>query len=254
MLPHSYPPLLDKIKVQYTKLLADNLVGIYVHGSIALDCFNPKKSDIDYIVVVNEPLTHGKKQELIAATVLLNYKAPKKGIEMSVVQKKHCQQFVYPTPFDLHFSKMHLKLWQDYPALYLEQMTGVDADLAAHFTIINHCGIVLCGEEIGRVFSTIDSAFYFDSIKSDVRDSKNNILADPVYTVLNLCRVLAYKESGGILSKCNGGEWGMANLPHEYHSLIKSAIRNYLSDSNGNIVPNKDVAMQFCDFMLEQIF
>ena len=29
-----------------------NLTGVYLHGSLAMGCFNPKKSDIDLLVVV----------------------------------------------------------------------------------------------------------------------------------------------------------------------------------------------------------
>ena len=31
-----------------------------------------------------------------------------KGIEMSIVTKTVCNPFVYPTPFELHFSAMHI--------------------------------------------------------------------------------------------------------------------------------------------------
>lgn len=40
--------ILQKIKTSYQEILADKLVGIYVHGSIAFQCFNWKKSDIDF--------------------------------------------------------------------------------------------------------------------------------------------------------------------------------------------------------------
>ena len=40
--------------VERTKaILQDNLVGVYLHGSAVMGCFNPDKSDIDLIVVVN---------------------------------------------------------------------------------------------------------------------------------------------------------------------------------------------------------
>ena len=34
------------------EILGENLVGIYLHGSAAMGCFNDKKSDIDLLVVV----------------------------------------------------------------------------------------------------------------------------------------------------------------------------------------------------------
>lgn len=43
-----YQEILRKIATAYTKILQDNLAGIYVHGSIAFGCFHWSKSDIDF--------------------------------------------------------------------------------------------------------------------------------------------------------------------------------------------------------------
>ena len=34
-------------------ILGENLVGVYLHGSAVMGCFNPAKSDLDFIVVAN---------------------------------------------------------------------------------------------------------------------------------------------------------------------------------------------------------
>ena len=44
----------QKFVEQSLKILAENLVGIYLHGSAVMGCFNSKKSDIDLLVVVKE--------------------------------------------------------------------------------------------------------------------------------------------------------------------------------------------------------
>ena len=254
MQSQNFDLILASIQEKYTALLSDNLVGIYVHGSIAFQCFRWEKSDIDYLVVIKKPLCLDEKQALMEATVSISKKAPKKGLEMSVVQKKYCEDFVYPTPYELHFSNRYLKWWQDNPTEYCEKMNGSDPDWAAHFTIIKHTGIALCGEEISRVFSKVDENYYLDSIKADIKDAKDSIFMDPVYVVLNLCRVLAYKEDGSILSKQGGGEWGILKLPHEYQGIIESALGNYGSDAQEKILLEESEAIRFCDFMLERIF
>lgn len=40
--------LLNRIKISYQNILKDGLVGIYVHGSIAFECFHWDQSDIDF--------------------------------------------------------------------------------------------------------------------------------------------------------------------------------------------------------------
>ena len=133
-----------------------------------MGCFHPEKSDIDLIVVVSENLSDDQKGLLMQNIVLLNEEAPAKGLEISVVKKEFCKPFVYPTPFELHFSRDHLQRYLNNPADYIEKMHGVDKDLAAHFTVINHYGIVLWGEKIEDVFSEVPKQDYADSIYCDI--------------------------------------------------------------------------------------
>lgn len=66
-----------------------------------------------------------------------------------------------------------------------------------------------------------------DSIIADVRNAPEEISGDPVYITLNLCRVLAYLTEGAVLSKRQGGEWGLTHLPAEYHPLLQGALAAY---------------------------
>ncbi len=55
----------------------------------------------------------------------LNKEAPEKGIEMSVVKESVCDPFVYPTPFELHFSAGHLDWYRSDPDGYTEKTRGI---------------------------------------------------------------------------------------------------------------------------------
>ena len=246
-----YKAILDRIAEAYAQALGDNLVGIYVHGSIAFGCYNPHKSDIDLIVVVRTPLTVEMKRAVMEATIEAHRDGPPKGIEMSVVLKKHCQDFVYPTPYDLHFSNMHIELYESDPAAYFEQLHGVDKDLAAHFTVIRHKGMVLRGAAIDTVFGPVSKEFYMDSVWYDIKDARENVLGDPAYVVLNLCRTMAYVRDGVILSKRGGGQWGMTHLPPAYHGLIAAALDSYASDRGMKF--DDELAVMFCEEMLEKL-
>lgn len=46
---------------------------------------------------------------MVQVLLELEKEAPPKGFEMSVVLEKYCGSFVYPTPFELHFSNAHLE-------------------------------------------------------------------------------------------------------------------------------------------------
>lgn len=215
------------------RILGDNLVGVYLHGSAVMGCFNPEKSDVDLLVVVNEEPTDTVKRAFLDMVVSLNENGPAKGIEMSVVRRGVCKPFVYPTPFELHFSKMHLDWYRSNPEDYIAKMKGTDRDLAAHITVIRARGVCLCGESIDEVFGEVPKQDYMDSLWYDIADAEEDIAEDTMYLTLNLARVLAFQKDGSVLSKKEGGEWGLKNLPEKYHMLLLDALSEYRGETPG---------------------
>lgn len=243
--------LLKSFVAQSQKILGDNLIGIYLHGSAVMGCYNEKKSDIDLLVVVKEAIPDNIKHRFMDMVAELNTYAPPKGIELSIVKREVCNPFVYPTPFELHFSITHLEWYKTNPLDYIDKMKGTDKDLAAHFTIIYHRGKCLYGNDIKDVFGAVSKEDYFDSIWNDIEEAETEIMDNPTYIILNLCRVLAYKEEELILSKEEGGKWGMRNVPEKYQTLIVQALDEYLSDKSTEW--DADTAHEYAAYMITQI-
>lgn len=244
--------LLDDFILNSKNILYDNLIGIYLHGSLAMGCYNEKKSDIDLLVVVKNDVSKEDKRRYMDMVVALNNKAPSKGIELSIVKEAVCKPFVYPTPFELHFSVAHLNWYLSNPEDYIEKMNGTDKDLAAHFTIIYHRGKTFYGKEIKSVFSEVSSEAYMDSIWLDVKNAKEEIIDDTMYIILNLCRVLAYKKEKLILSKQEGGEWALHSLSDpQYKKIVFSALEEYKT-GNAMSITQTD-AVGFAEYMLKHI-
>ncbi|MCM1539116.1 MAG: DUF4111 domain-containing protein [bacterium] len=246
-----YRALLELVVRESRELLGDALVGVYLHGSAVMGCFQAKTSDLDLIFVIKQEISDEKKRKFMDRVVKWNAQAPEKGIELSVVRESVCDPFVYPTPFELHFSMAHLDWYRKSPEDYIAKMQGTDLDLAAHFTILAHRGRTLYGKAIGDVFGEVEGAYYWDSIVSDIENAAEEIAKQPVYMTLNLCRVLAYKRERLILSKKEGGEWGLSNLPEQYAGLLKSALEAYRT---GERVQFDDaLAQKYAGDMLGQI-
>lgn len=224
--------LLEKIKLSYQTILRDKLVGIYVHGSIAFGCFNWVNSDLDFLVVVGETLTQEEKEALIAQLLILDEYAPEKGFEMSVVLRSVCNPFVYPTPYELHYSNSYRDRYREDLGGLCASLSGEDKDLAAHVTVINAVGFPLCGEPVSEVFGRVPKADYLDSILYDVMGAEEEICENPVYFILNLCRVAAYIQDGLVLSKAQGGQWGLKHFPEKYGGLVERAIRLYGTEAD----------------------
>ena len=241
----------EKFVKQSQDILGDNLVGIYLHGSAAMGCFNDEKSDIDLLVVINSDLSAEDKLQYMDMVVELNAFAPTKDIELSVVKKSVCKPFIYPTPFELHFSVAHLEWYKRNPHDYVLKMNGTDKDLAAHIMIIYHRGICLYGEDIKNTFEDVGREAYFDSIWYDIEHSEAEILENPVYITLNLCRVLAYKRENLILSKQEGGKWGLENIPKRYCKLIQQALDEYASVKTMEL--DDKGALEYAKYMIENI-
>ena len=233
------------------EILGENLAGVYLHGSAVMGCWNPDRSDLDLLTVVRENMTDAEKRAFMDRVLELDEKGPAKGIEMSVVTLDACNPFVYPTPFILHYSRMHTAWYRRDPEDYIRKMKGTDRDLAAHFTVIRSRGRCLYGLPVEEVFGDVPEQAYLDSIREDVSGAEEEITDNPVYLILNLARVLAYIRDQKVLSKEEGGTWGLANLPEEYRQLIRSALDDYGNGTAFSCEPEQ--ARAYAAYMLKQI-
>ena len=233
------------------EILRDNLTGIYLHGSAAMGCWQEKKSDLDFLVVVRETMTDAGKRALMDSILELDADGPAKGIEMSVVTRAVCNPFVYPTPFLLHYSRMHTAWYRRDPEDYIRKMNGTDKDLAAHFTVIRSRGRCLYGLPVREVFGEVPEADYIDSLRYDIAGAKEEIAENPMYMILNLARVLAYLTEKSVLSKKEGGAWGLRNLPEAYEPLIRAALKEY--ETGEEVRYDPESAKSYAEYMLGRI-
>ena len=169
---------------------------------------------------------------------------------MSVVTEDVCRNFVYPTPYELHFSNAHLEAYRNDTEGYCRKLCGEDPDLAGHFSVTKAKGIAWHGKPIDEVFGDVPRDALMASIRNDIMDAQGEgMMENPVYFVLNLCRVIACQEKNLLLSKAEGGKWGIENLPDEYRETICSALNSYRSGSE----MNASGAENFRDYALERI-
>ncbi|WP_445667784.1 aminoglycoside adenylyltransferase domain-containing protein [Paenibacillus sp. FSL H8-0122] len=231
--------------------LGENLSGIYVHGSLAMGCFHPDTSDIDLLIVVHDKLPAEVSHRLARRIVAYHDSLPnKRGIELSIVLKTYLRNFVYPTPFEFHFSEAHVERYradENYLCGGFE-----DADLAAHFTVVYHRGFILYGEPIREAFAPLDNRYYLDSIIRDIDDAPQNIKKSPVYYTLNLCRVLYYMQEGHVSSKKEGGEWGLQQLPEVYHGLLRQCLKEYSGAGDAEGYEPGELT-DFAEYMMAEI-
>jgi streptomycin 3"-adenylyltransferase len=213
----------ERVAHEIARLLGDDLVGVYLHGSLAMRCFNPARSDVDLLVVTRRRMDAGRRRAL-AELVLAHSRVPY-PLEMSVVTRADLHPWRHPAPFDFHYSET----WRD--ALERAVAAGGpaaedrhDRDLAAHVTLARARGSVLVGEPTADALPPVPEADYLDAVRSDLDWSRH---APGVYGVLNSCRALAFVHGRGLLSKAEAADWAIDALPAAHRPLIAAARAAY---------------------------
>ncbi len=210
-------------------LLGRNLAGVYLHGSLAMGCFNPERSDVDLLVITERAVQRDTKLGLVQA--LLSRSRRPAPIELSVLAHADLSPWRYPTPYRLHFSED----WREQLAadvvglswLRWPDVPGTDPDLAAHLTVACGRGIALLGPPPAEALPAVPRADFLDSILRDVAESAVAITPNPVYAILNLCRVYRFVRNGSICSKDEGGSWARTALPQPLRPVAARALALY---------------------------
>ncbi|GAC1463605.1 MAG: DUF4111 domain-containing protein [Ktedonobacteraceae bacterium] len=225
----------NTLTTEFQRLLQGNLVGVYLHGSLALGGFKPERSDIDLLVVTGQPIEPDTKREIIA--LLLRVSRFPSPVEISFLVEKDIFPYKNPLPYDLHYSeKWRDQLQQDVRNEEWKHWSDTiqyDPDLTAHLAVLQQHGICLYGKPVAEALPAVPEQDFRAAISKDVLEAAEKRLRDPIYFVLNACRVLAYMREEKILSKDAGGEWALTNLPVQFHTLIQQSLALYRGERPG---------------------
>ena len=126
-----------------SEMLGSNLVGVYLHGSLAMGCFNSHASDIDVLVITQRRVG---RQKLRLASLALATSLKPRPIEVTTFSKRDLNPWRYPTPFDFHFSEDWRTAYESGTAL--RRMGKRGEDPAAHLAETRARGVVLLGPPI----------------------------------------------------------------------------------------------------------
>jgi len=227
--PDSVRKQVQEFCEQVQSILGDELVAIYLHGSLAMGCFNPDRSDLDLLVTMQHRLPVEIQRQIIEALLeISNAPCP---IETSFLVAPELHPFQHPLPYHLHYSESWRQKMRDELANGSWQRWNegqqYDTDLSAHLTIIHHRGVTLYGPAAADILPQVPAECYIKAIVGDYVDARDTSGQNPVYFVLNACRVHAYLNELQVLSKDEGGVYGLKTLPAEFHGLIGQALEIY---------------------------
>lgn len=130
--------ILEELSKNILKIIGDDLVGIYLHGSLAMGCYNPKSSDIDFVIIVRNHLNPNNKKSLIEYLVKIEQGTMDVHFEMSMIKEQDLHPCKHPMNFLLHYSKQHKKAFIESGSMC---QNSIDPDLIAHIAMIKEGGL-----------------------------------------------------------------------------------------------------------------
>jgi predicted nucleotidyltransferase len=229
VIPAEIRSQLEEVVAGLRSALGGDLVGVYLHGSMALGCFGPH-SDIDVVAVSARKLGPERKHAFVQ--MLLEVSNAPRPVELDVILASTLRRWRHPAPFEFHYSESlrvrfeagELEPWED----------SVNRDLAAHAAFIREAGVAMVGPPPSEVFPEIPEDDFCDALLYDVdwwRDHLCELEEIPGgvrNAVLSLARIWATLATGDQHSKATGVEWTLPRLPAELGPVLEHAYAAYL--------------------------
>jgi streptomycin 3"-adenylyltransferase len=205
-----------------TGLDGDNLVGAYLHGSIAFPEYIPEAGDIDFYVVTHRSLngTQIKSLDHLHRSLAAKFEF---GIKLDGFYIPYAAARMHENPRNLVYGahgRIHRGGSDDAWALHRE-----------HFARSTY--IRIYGPRASRIFSRpnwneIRSALYRQLVYV-----RKIIDSHPWWSVLNLCRlVYSFKTENVAVSKLGAARWALKKLPSRWKPVIRSAVKRYKGTAN----------------------
>lgn len=255
-LPNEILNQINKVVNIWKKHLGDELIGVYLHGSIALDAFNPDSGDIDILVVVKDSIDIPVKLEIARDIIGLDRKPC--PLEMSAVKLSDARNWKTPGNCVFHYSdfwtEKYVERFSNPDAdVYVVDHEFPDADVTSYIKLLKQCGIVLYGREIQKVFADISDEDFWVAISADIDDYDFHDYDARYFSsnVLILGRILSFKKERRILSKYDGGIWMIDHVPEDLKYLPKLAMKIWF-EGEKHLLPEEDLS-RLRDYLVNEI-
>ncbi len=228
------------LQTESQRVLGEQLVGFYLHGSLALRGFNPARSDVNIVVVTKQRMDIEVKRVLI--TLLLRISKMPCPVSIHFLAQQNIFPFQSPLPYDLYYNEtMREQAQQDMRSdawKHWNDRIEYDPELTIILPVLQLHGICLYGELPAKTLPPVPEQAFRDALVTKVQKDQQHPLHNPISFVLNACRVAAYLHDHTILSKDAGGVWGLSFLPEQYHPLLQQLLALYRGESPGRPVGN----------------
>ena len=218
MTPSPTATYLDALLGRLRGVLGHELVAVYAGGSLALDGYDPQRSDIDVAVVCRRPLAADVKARVAAAVRHEALPCPARGLELVVYAEPTVRAASREPGYELNLNTGRAMPYHFSPA---------PGDGAAHWypidrAILREHAIALAGPPASSLFGALPRAALLDVLAESVRWHLRAGTARADDAVLNACRALRFATDGAWVSKPAAGEWARGRVDDA--GLVEDAL------------------------------
>jgi predicted nucleotidyltransferase len=217
-----YPQVDEALSVLLANLqniLGNNLVGLYVYGSLVWGDFDESVSDIDLLAAVKNPINQEEFEKLsqMHQDLIKNHPEWDDRIELQYLSLEALKTFKDKESEVVTIS----------PGEGLEKRM-VGKHWLMNWYIVREKGLTLFGPDPKTIIEPVSKKEFIQAVKSHVenwnewvKDMKNKYAQS--YAILTMCRALYAYKNGDQVSKRQAAEWVQKELP-QYSELVKNAL------------------------------
>lgn len=225
-----YPDInkvLDRLSDGLTQILGDQLVGLYLTGSLTYGDFDYGSSDIDFLAVLDKVLSETQLEEVKAMHDRIGESVPRwaKRLEGSYITEEMLGRSDRPTEPRTYVNagKMnHLRYGNEW---------------IINLSALHERSVALTGPDPKDIFPKVTMEQVREASKRDLIDEWLPKLGDPdafhkanydsehlkAYAVLTMCRILYRNENDGVVSKRVASAWVKKTYGSKWSDLVEKA-------------------------------
>lgn len=201
--------------------MADNLIGVYLHGSLTYGGYVKERSDIDVLAIVRHELTPETRRKLDELFTHLSQKFPEevKNIELDILLQGEVER----NPETLHSQYTFMDSEPKGP----EKLDGFWIEIAN----VRENGIALSGPEPSNVLVSIDREVLAEANRQKFLELQKNAekwekidLWNQTYLLVQASRVLySLNNDLKLTSKQNALAWAAEHAPEQFSEMLQIA-------------------------------
>jgi Nucleotidyltransferase domain/Domain of unknown function (DUF4111) len=195
----------DTLAHASSRALDDALAAVILHGSLTLGDYLPGRSDIDLLLIVNDPLTDAHLADLAKAVGQQRPRGPVR-VDLRVVTRTAAG-----APSSLPPMEAYLRIKGPERRVHVEGRDRGERDLAVELSVCRAHGRSLFGAPPSDLIGRVPDLWVLDAGDAQLADWQT-IGDDPPYAqmaVLSACRVWRFAEERRHSSKDAAGLWAL---------------------------------------------